>query len=334
MAESSRGLLQRLRLFGRHSDLSDPWRQQRAEMARRLEHAQSSGTPAEDRPGKGKSAITTILTYPDGSKWVRKIVSGDIAETVQDHEELTSWVSDAVDAGAPTVIRSGPDQIHMPFVDGEIALSARFSVDLEPYMVSDRGTRIGIMDYITGMGDRNLENFIVDPTDPQAPPVPIDHAGASYARNGAIHVAFVNRLTPERLSQIPEAEWDGMQRNLEALAPLFDAKGRPEWHQNMMDNFADLRSGVMRLQLYNFGSAGGAPRMEVGLITYDNGTLTGSEPMYQQLVDTKILETGSAEAAFDALRLPNNGFVNVIPFDELAKLGQLPGGTSPPSSGN
>jgi hypothetical protein len=237
----------------------------RAEMERRFDSAFGSGIDSEKLVNRGRNSITHIVTFKDGTIWVRKrMLSGfeDIAtdtdyvfETVLRHadaEELTSYVSDALRSGAPQVIRTGPAEIYMPFVKGVVAEDVpdpyRFAYNFPNTLVeSDQGLRIGMVQSLVGNPDLNDGNWVVG-ANPDGLLAHFDHAWATYARHGTdpatiggTQSMFLSRM-PERLSSLPADEWAGIERNLQALKPVFEAQGRPDWHENMMINFDYLRS--------------------------------------------------------------------------------------------
>jgi hypothetical protein len=58
-------------------------------------------------------------------------------------------------------------------------------------------------------------------------------------------------------------------------------------------------------------------RGPIGTITYDNGQLTGSTPGLQEIADSKVRRTGSAQAAFDELTGYSNGYISYNPEEEV-----------------
>jgi hypothetical protein len=178
--------------------------------------------------------------------------------TKHDAEELTSYVSDAMRAGAPTVIRTSPLDIWMPFVEGRMAVDVPelwndetgFNAPvLALYTRTDSGLRIGMLDFSIDNDDRNPGNWTVN-LDGQ--PVPYDHGNAAflpYRTSGSYRPAydpFLRAMTTDRLRQLSYAHWARIQRNLDALEPVFAARGRQEWYRNMMANFGELRRRAKR----------------------------------------------------------------------------------------
>lgn len=83
-----------------------------------------AGPPAQTRPLGGMTGCPELLTYPDGTRVVRK-VHGDQAarggyDTVAltDAEVLATHVLDAVGLRAPAVHRAGPTEVHIEYIDG------------------------------------------------------------------------------------------------------------------------------------------------------------------------------------------------------------------------
>jgi hypothetical protein len=226
----------------------------RADLKQRLDMAMVSGKPELSRPGDGKMAETAKAVFPDGSEWIVKRYSNI---NKADAEFLTSLVSDAVGAGAPMVIVTDTGEIWMPFVKGELAIDALTGPGADdmlyklslPYATTGRGLRIGIMDDISNNDDRNPTNWVIDPS---GEPVPFDHGENDYASRGNVPVddqspfASPARLSSWRLKSLSWRDWAVMQRNLDALEPIFAARNREGWYANMMSNFAALRAKAGR----------------------------------------------------------------------------------------
>ena len=170
----------------------------------------------------------------------------------------SALVSDAFGAGAPPVIRIGNSDIWMPFVEGRMAVLVPELWDdhtgfnravLARYTHSERGLRIGMMDFSIDNDDRNPGNWIVDPNDEA---VPYDHGQATFLpfRNSRSYRPsydpFLSAMTTPRLRQLPFAHWFRIQANLDALEPDFAARNRPEWYRNLKNNFGELRRRAKR----------------------------------------------------------------------------------------
>jgi hypothetical protein len=158
----------------------------------------------------GTSAQTSVVTFGNGSRWIRK---RGLDEDEMDREVLVSKISDVLGAGAPQVtlrdvpgsdlkphghmgrITRGPDrEMWEPLVpNAEPAIAwvrarggmddagnAERPEDAESDMIDSRqGIKIGILDSITDNGDRHEGNWMVQhgPAG-KTTPVPIDHGHA------------------------------------------------------------------------------------------------------------------------------------------------------------
>jgi hypothetical protein len=212
--------------------------------------------------GEGKHGRTAIVPFHDDSVWVNKRIDlkkqGNDGITKHDAEELTSYVSDAFGAGAPPVIRTSPLEIWMPFVEGRMAVAipelwndkTGFNSEiLVMYTQTDRGLSIGMMDFSIDNDDRNPSNWIVGP---DGLAVPYDHGNAAYLpyrKPGSYRPAydpFLRAMTTPRLRQLPYAHWVRIQRNLDALEPVFADRDKQQWYQNLTGNFAELRRRAKR----------------------------------------------------------------------------------------
>lgn len=205
---------------------------------------------------QGRVADTAIVEFKDGSKWVRKTFKPSKMSRANDpdREELAYHISNALGAEAPAVIRTSPEEFWMPFVEAKVAgdfpASRTDPAFPDPYVNTDRGLRIGMLDYVTSNVDRHIGNWMIAP---DGQPIPIDHGRAWYwdeisqemQKKYPYHVRFYQGVvkTPNRLRSLSLDEWNTMQQKLDALKPVFDSKG-PEaqtWYRKTMTRFAELR---------------------------------------------------------------------------------------------
>ena len=253
-----------------------------AENIRLLNHALASGIAEERTPGvEGKAGDTAIVTFTDGSKWVRKriVINKFSYANGPDREELAYYVSSALDAGTPAVIRTSPEEFWMPFVEGRVA-AERIPIEfpertykdpgypgfVDRYANTDRGLRIAILDYVTSNPDRHHGNWMIGPDEQ---PIPIDHGqawgrkilNAEFLAKYPYHTAFISRMTPERLGSLSADQWDTMQQKLEALKPVFDEKGNEaqDWYKSTMTKFAELRGKAEKLNSSDTRSTADGP---------------------------------------------------------------------------
>jgi hypothetical protein len=189
-----------------------------------------SGVAGEKGPDtEGNQGSTKVVTFGNGSQWVRKRVS-EKGKTDLDREELAAKVSAAIGAGAPPVIRTGPTEIHMPFVEGKAALAAGHSLshpDLSK-LPPDDVRRIGLLDRLIGNMDRHSGNFMIGP---QGELVPIDH-NMSWQGNLSLSSPFAAKVKP---GDFTRPELQGMQAELAKLEPEFKRLlgGDKEFRQTM-----------------------------------------------------------------------------------------------------
>lgn len=231
-------LLNGAELTGRDSHLPD--RPEAQVTAKRLAHGLASGIVKEKAPGEGAMGETRMVTFGDGSRWVRK----RDAMIGQDREVLSSRVSDALGAGAPEVIFEPgwkPGDVNpviwepmlpgMPAVEKE-ALEGDGS--LEKYYGTPQGKRIGLLDSLTSNIDRNKGNWLINDNGI----TPIDH-GESLYNGWNAESEFARRISG---SSFTPQEWDSFEKNLADLQPDFESLGHGDWHQQMMDRLAQVRN--------------------------------------------------------------------------------------------
>lgn len=133
----------------------------------------TSNPTANVKPGAGVVGDTTIFTYENGGKAVRKHQDA----LLQDREEAASLVAHAMGIPAPIVLRTAPNEIHIEFVHAPTRSEAysaipNFSDKMEESIInSPQGQLVGLFDRIIGNGDRNPGNWMISDNGP----VPIDH---------------------------------------------------------------------------------------------------------------------------------------------------------------
>lgn len=242
------------------------------ELLAKLAADQESGIKSESQPHAkrglvqaggnanyfGNSADTQVVTFNNGHKWVRKRGQGMQTEA---NEIVASRISDVVGAGAPGVVaqRSGPDTD--PELWEEYARGAKPAIewmggtdededplgDNDPYneYISPQGERIGLLDNLTGNGDRHFGNWMVHHTAKDGDvPVPIDHGNLSWqvdnykSGSGPFGEDLWNE--PESLVQFPAEQWTEWQAGLNNLKPYFEKYGMDYEYQNMMMNFDQM----------------------------------------------------------------------------------------------
>ena len=259
---------------------------------RSLEKAIGSDGEVDAKPGEnvtfetpgnnyfGNTADTDIVSFEDGSTWVRK---RSIPEDSMHREIAYSRVSDVLGAGAPEVIerqdpQTGRPSIWMPYVDGQTAIEwtdgydpeeAEESTAYEEYddegayigqrentsghepgdmYYTQRGMLIGLADTITNVGDRHMGNWMIE----HGQPVPIDNESASIGYGAGSGTPFAEALAeaidgeggyePDRWKD--PAQWDEWMAGLQGLEGEFDDLGMREQWQHLLLNFKETREMV------------------------------------------------------------------------------------------
>lgn len=216
----------------------------------------------------GNTADTSVVTFGNGHKWIRK---RGLGRDEVSNEILASRVGAALGTHAPVVMshKDLPDQpvdmynlpLWEPFADGspKTAIEWMGGVDEDgdslggndPYdmYTSPQGRRIGILDDLTANGDRHYGNWMVGHNAKEGEyPIPIDHGMAGdYADGSADYGSgdFGEALLDEGadgIGKITPAEWDEMEANLKSIESDFTDEDRHMDYAMMMETFAKLRA--------------------------------------------------------------------------------------------
>jgi hypothetical protein len=193
--------------------------------------------PVDVRRLSGQTAYTDLLTFSDGSRVVRKDHSRmkhsgeDDLAAFSDAEELAPRVLGAVGLRPAKVRRTGPDEIHIEYVDGQSG------EDLTPWgrdistevRDSDDGRAMGLADHLLANADRNPGNWIR--TD-DGRLVGIDHGSAFWQTDAT--------SSPFARTDYTRSELDQAGARLEALRPEFEHLGRGDWHEAMTGRLHSL----------------------------------------------------------------------------------------------
>jgi hypothetical protein len=214
----------------------------------------------------GNSADTSVVTFSNGHKWVRK---RDLPESEMDNEVLTSRVSSAIGAGAPPVIlRDDPStpggrgkEMWEPYLanakpaivweggQDEDGYPLNEDHDPEDMYNTDGGVRIGVLDNLVNNEDRHEGNWMVarDRKTGEESPRPIDHGRVTFrdtSQYGAGAFGEYVRGNPEMLGDIPQATWNDWRGKLGALQDSFGQMGRDADYQQMMANFESMEQAA------------------------------------------------------------------------------------------
>jgi hypothetical protein len=236
----------------------------------------------KDTPGRkyfGNTADTSVVTFNNGAKYVRK---RDLRPAEVTNEILGSKVGRAVGAGPPLAFlhddAKNPDEpanwppeknvLWMQYVPGKPAIEWMGGVDANLDPIGDKepldmletpeGRRIGVLDNLTGNGDRHYGNWMVAKRkDGTEYPVPIDHGLAGhYDGRGLAYGAGMfgehlvgNGFDRSPLADISPGEFDQMEDNLRLLRPDFQSAGRNVDYQNMIASIESMKMQAANARL-------------------------------------------------------------------------------------
>lgn len=205
------------------------------DMVRRVENR--DGATEVPLAGGHSAESTNLVTWPDGTKMVRKVGSAE-------EEHASSMVGRAIGVDAPRVYRSGEREVWMDFVD-----DARTWAQIKPgetdgireaeIIGSKPGQLIGLFDLMINNYDRNSGNWMMRDDESL---VAIDHGnGGLFPRDGVPQISsrlpFTMNLIDHRGirdNSITPAEITEMRRNLEALRPDFEHASQGKWLQHAL----------------------------------------------------------------------------------------------------
>lgn len=198
--------------------------------------------------GGGWSASTKIEEH-EGGRLVRKDFppSDDIRapQDQADAERLGSLTASAMGVSAPAVIADGSDSVLMEHVSGQswAERSPYGSVSSE-ITDGDQGRMIGLYDIVTGNPDRNSGNFMITGDDDL---VAIDHSLAfSHSWSAGTSSPFAQHYINESGNNwadsidVSSSDMGIIRDRLEGLRSDFEASGRGDWHDLMMERLGAL----------------------------------------------------------------------------------------------
>ncbi|MFI6955835.1 FHA domain-containing protein [Nocardia sp. NPDC050408] len=178
------------------------------------------------------------LTFHDGTQVIHKVVSNPRHAHA---EFLVSLVGDAVGARVPAVHVIG-EHVYMEVVPGKTGQDA-YPRDWEAegrFFGTPSGKRLGILDVLIAMPDRNSENWIVDRS---GQVWAIDN---SRAFEGGVDAEVISPFAKQfqEYHLITEINWKDhdftqtevheIRQRIEELQPAFLAAGRRSWHDAML----------------------------------------------------------------------------------------------------
>lgn len=213
-----------------------------------------AGQPTARWLGNGAVADVELLTYPDGTRLVRKRHGAEVEEIgadpveLTDAEDLAPHVMNALGMRYAAVHRTAPTEVLMEYVEGRIGAEVmgghRRSDLSDADRDSDEGRRLGLADHIIGNRDRNAENWFQTP---DGRLVGIDH-GMSFDTNrfstSPFALPLYDRSDPVfpklRPNGFTKTDMDVVGQRLAALRPEFEKRGRADWHDSMMRRHREL----------------------------------------------------------------------------------------------
>jgi hypothetical protein len=242
-----------------------------AAVAAALDKAIKSGHPHATKPGEhhgfrqptnvnyfGNTNDTSIVTFGDGSKWVRK---RGLDTAGLHHEIAYSRYAGALGIPAPVAVQHpGPDgkpELYEPYVNGQTAIEWAGGYDPEEeyparktplpgrdparLYKSPEGRMIGLADMTANSEERHLGNWIVTHDEHGDHPVPIDNDHADFGQIIFSITPFADYDLSDLKAEHTAAEWDQWQANLEGLHPEFTQLGMDTEWGNLMANLREAR---------------------------------------------------------------------------------------------
>jgi Phage minor capsid protein 2 len=196
----------------------------------------------------GQSAKVEKVTLPDGRTAVHKTPrpgydDPDDVKFLMDGEELAAMLGEAVGAPVAKTYRDRPDSVWVEWIDGTQNGTGKL-ID------SREGKRIGLLDALTGYGDRNL--MVRD-----GKLVAFDHGGSwLQAELGDDRPHLADESAPMRHfvsgddwrddPPITVAEIDAIRKRIERLRSDFARLGRLGWFTYTMNALEQIRRRAQR----------------------------------------------------------------------------------------
>jgi hypothetical protein len=221
-----------------------------------MREALDSGIASERPLGGGESAHVDLVETRQGLRMVRKRSKdtrgreGGAAEE-QDAEELGALVLRAVGGRAPRVLRTGRNETHQTYIEGDTWAELPQGAARTAVRQSEEARSIALGDLLMGNMDRNAGNVII--SDGAGTPWGIDHGAAfewhhEYNPPGGIPLVlnlfeehFVDRAAGRFVSGALRAgEADAIRAELGALKAQFEAMGRADWYAAMLTRLKAL----------------------------------------------------------------------------------------------
>lgn len=203
---------------------------------------------------------TEIVVMADGSRFISKRLKSYDGDTDEenvmyatadaDKEELANLVGRAVGVDVPALVRGGPTQLYLEFVDGPIG-GQMIVGDRMKAIASDAGHQLGLLDVLVANNDRNSGNWLFR----DGRPVAIDHG---YAWNEEVDPwgtslfakPFIDlnentgEIFPRPTNDSSPADMALVRDRVSQLRPDFDRLGRSDWFDRMMGRLDVLEAAA------------------------------------------------------------------------------------------
>lgn len=226
-----------------------PIARRQLEFGRRVDELLAGEPPraepmARNSTQQNSARSVELLTFPDGSQVVHKVVSNPRHAHA---EFLTSLMGDAVGARVPAVHLDGRN-VYMEVVPGKNAVDAypRDWTAETRFHGTPSGLRLGILDALVGVPDRGAENWMITP---DAEVWGVDNSLAfTYGDSiGDFAKQFLEYGPGDGPLQwkehtVTRAELGEIRQHVEQLSPAFSTLGRGEWHDSVLTRLDEMAS--------------------------------------------------------------------------------------------
>nr|WP_139795428.1 FHA domain-containing protein [Nocardia donostiensis] len=228
--------------------------------------------------GGGRERVIERLTFHDGTQLLR--------ETVPTKNEayerfFTALIADAVGARSPAVHLAG-DQIYTQVIPGESGAEVflREPGAGQRLAATPSGTRLGILDVLTGVGGRSPDEWVLDGSGQVWNVSPGHLAAPTDGRQSSVFARqFAERDASGEIKwkdhSLPRSEIAEIRARVEQLRPIYEAAGYRDVHDAMRHRLDELEqhapetSGPERVTAPRV-----APPPDVDVSTFDDGGAT------------------------------------------------------------
>lgn len=234
-----------------------------------------SGIVSSEKLTGGVSAETSKVKFKDGTTGVRKFIDNNTAKRQQDAEELVPLLARMMGINAPEVVRVDEKTTVQQFLPGNVAMHAvprlinpgtpqakilSPTTRAKPFVESDTGWLMAVLDQITGNQDRHDGNWLVNDDATEITAI-IDHGLAYHIRDWRtkrhetlpLTDSYIFRTKSEFTKKFAKADGqqtkvdfhpddlDAIQEMLSALRAEYVARDRLDWWEFSMKQIEALR---------------------------------------------------------------------------------------------